>query len=165
MTPDTAKALVGFLSESLRREQAVTLKVLQAVPETHLDYKPAEKSTAALDLAWHLAASEVALVHGAATGEFKFAPKPEGLKTAADVVAWYKEHSVAAQKAAASMTVEQATKVLDPFGGMPLPGVAFLNMAINHAIHHRGQLSTYLRPMGGKVPAIYGGSADEPFKR
>jgi uncharacterized damage-inducible protein DinB len=34
----------------------------------------------------------------------------------------------------------------------------------NHSVHHRGQLSTYLRPMGSKVPAIYGGSADEPFK-
>ena len=32
-----------------------------------------------------------------------------------------------------------------------------------HTIHHRGQLSTYLRPMGGKVPSIYGGSADEPM--
>ena len=38
--------------------------------------------------------------------------------------------------------------------------LAFLN---NHSIHHRGELATYLRPMGSKVPAIYGGSYDEPF--
>jgi uncharacterized damage-inducible protein DinB len=40
--------------------------------------------------------------------------------------------------------------------------VAFMS---NHSIHHRGQLSTYLRPMGSKVPSIYGGSADEPITR
>ena len=40
------------------------------------------------------------------------------------------------------------------------PGVNFLAMVIKHSVHHRGQLSTYLRPMGGKVPGIYGPSAD-----
>jgi uncharacterized damage-inducible protein DinB len=38
-----------------------------------------------------------------------------------------------------------------------------LGMASNHSIHHRGQLASYLRPMGSKVPSIYGGSADEPM--
>jgi uncharacterized damage-inducible protein DinB len=41
--------------------------------------------------------------------------------------------------------------------------VAYLGFLNNHMIHHRGQLSTYLRPMGAKVPSIYGGSYDEPF--
>ena len=44
------------------------------------------------------------------------------------------------------------------------PAVTFLNFMNVHAIHHRGQLSAYLRPMGAKVPKIYGGSADEPFQ-
>jgi uncharacterized damage-inducible protein DinB len=34
---------------------------------------------------------------------------------------------------------------------------------MKHSVHHRGQLSSYLRPMGAKVPAIYGGSGDEPM--
>jgi uncharacterized damage-inducible protein DinB len=42
--------------------------------------------------------------------------------------------------------------------------VQFLGLVSNHSIHHRGQLSSYLRPMGSKVPKIYGGSADEPFE-
>jgi len=41
-----------------------------------------------------------------------------------------------------------------------MPLVNFLSMASKHSVHHRGQLSTYLRPMGGKVPGIYGPSAD-----
>jgi uncharacterized damage-inducible protein DinB len=43
------------------------------------------------------------------------------------------------------------------------PAVAYLNIAIRHSVHHRGQLSAYLRPMGARVPAIYVESADEPF--
>jgi uncharacterized damage-inducible protein DinB len=50
------------------------------------------------------------------------------------------------------------------FGPMNFPAVMFLDIMNRHSIHHRGQLSTYLRPMGSKVPAIYGGSADEPMK-
>jgi uncharacterized damage-inducible protein DinB len=41
-----------------------------------------------------------------------------------------------------------------------MPAVMFFQVAINHSVHHRGQLSVYLRPMGGKVPAIYGESYD-----
>ena len=39
-------------------------------------------------------------------------------------------------------------------------GVDFLAMTLKHSIHHRGQLSAYLRAMGGKIPAIYGPTAD-----
>jgi uncharacterized damage-inducible protein DinB len=52
------------------------------------------------------------------------------------------------------------TKVLDFRGMFQTPAVLFFQMAISHSIHHRGQLSVYLRPMGGKVPAIYGESYD-----
>jgi uncharacterized damage-inducible protein DinB len=47
---------------------------------------------------------------------------------------------------------------------MEIPAVEYLNMMNLHTAHHRGQLATYLRPMGSKVPAIYGGSADEPWQ-
>jgi uncharacterized damage-inducible protein DinB len=46
---------------------------------------------------------------------------------------------------------------------MQAPAATYLGLLIKHSVHHRGQLSAYLRPMGGKVPAIYGGSADEPM--
>jgi uncharacterized damage-inducible protein DinB len=41
-----------------------------------------------------------------------------------------------------------------------MPAINFLAMATKHSVHHRAQLSTYLRPMGGKIPGIYGPSAD-----
>ena len=46
---------------------------------------------------------------------------------------------------------------------MKLPSVSYVMFCNNHMIHHRGQLTTYIRPMGGKVPAMYGGSFDEKF--
>jgi uncharacterized damage-inducible protein DinB len=58
------------------------------------------------------------------------------------------------------MSGEKLGNVIDMFGMIKLPGVNFLSMAAKHSVHHRGQLSTYLRPMGGTVPGIYGPSAD-----
>ncbi len=48
---------------------------------------------------------------------------------------------------------------------MQMPAILYCTLALNHSIHHRGQLSTYLRPMGGKVPAIYGESYDSAEAR
>jgi uncharacterized damage-inducible protein DinB len=61
------------------------------------------------------------------------------------------------------MTAEQLLTPVPFFGVMSLPVFQYLIMVNNHSTHHRGQLSTYLRPMRSKVPSIYGGSADEPF--
>ena len=55
---------------------------------------------------------------------------------------------------------DQLVKVVDFRGMMQLPAIAFLQLSLLHSSHHRGQLSTYLRPMGAKVPAIYGESYD-----
>jgi uncharacterized damage-inducible protein DinB len=64
---------------------------------------------------------------------------------------------------AKAVSPADAAKIVD-FFGMQFPNVVYLNFMLKHSIHHRGQLSTYLRPMGAKVPSIYGGSADEPFE-
>jgi uncharacterized damage-inducible protein DinB len=52
-------------------------------------------------------------------------------------------------------------QIINFFGIMQLPAVSYIQLTIKHSIHHRGQLSTYLRPMGGRVPGIYGQSADK----
>ena len=51
-------------------------------------------------------------------------------------------------------------KILDYRGLLVFPAVVFLQVALTHSVHHRGQLSTYLRPVGAKVPMIYGDSWD-----
>jgi len=62
------------------------------------------------------------------------------------------------------MTPEQLMTPVNFLNVFNLPAVLYLGFLNNHSIHHRGELATYLRPMGSKVPAIYGGSYDEPFQ-
>jgi uncharacterized damage-inducible protein DinB len=61
------------------------------------------------------------------------------------------------------LSAEELGTPVDFLGLRNDPAVAYLNIAIRHSVHHRGQLSAYLRPMGAKVPAIYVESADEPY--
>jgi len=108
--------------------------------------------------------------HYAATMEGEFAIDPEASKGAeaqfgavADVVAFYKQalpENLAQLRAASG---DALACDVDFFGFMKKPAAGFLALAKNHTIHHRGQLVSYLRAMGSKVPAIYGGSADEPM--
>jgi uncharacterized damage-inducible protein DinB len=58
------------------------------------------------------------------------------------------------------MPPERLVKVLDYRGILIFPAVFFLQIALTHTVHHRGQLSNYPRPMGAKVPAICGESGD-----
>jgi hypothetical protein len=60
------------------------------------------------------------------------------------------------------MTAAQAATPVQ-FFMFNFPAVFYLGFLNNHSIHHRGELATYLRPMGSKVPSIYGGSFDEPM--
>src|SRR5260370_32383543 len=64
----------------------------------------------------------------------------------------------------AQMTPEQLITPVEFFGVFNLPAAFYLAFLNNHSIHHRGEFATYLRPMGSKVPSIYGGSYDEPFR-
>jgi uncharacterized damage-inducible protein DinB len=115
----------------------------------------------ALELCWHIAAAESFFTTAIMTGAFPTPGKmPETIKTSQDVVAWYDGEVKNNLPKLKSLTGEQCVKVLEsPVGARPL--IAFLNIMINHSIHHRGQLSAYLRPMGAKVPSIYGASRDD----
>jgi uncharacterized damage-inducible protein DinB len=55
---------------------------------------------------------------------------------------------------------EQLARMIDFRGMLQWPAVSFIRLGLSHTIHHRGQLSMYLRPMGAKVPSIYGESYD-----
>jgi uncharacterized damage-inducible protein DinB len=78
----------------------------------------------------------------------------------ADAVARYKETMPPALGRIRGLSGDQLITSIDLFGMIQAPRVNFLAMAVKHSVHHRGQLSTYLRAMGGKVPGIYGPSAD-----
>jgi uncharacterized damage-inducible protein DinB len=163
MNSNETKAVADFLIADFENEMQATLRVLGAVPEGHLDYRPDPKSKTALGLVRHLALEDEWLLNCIANGEFKDVPDDSdvcGIMSPADAVARYKEKVPAALNRVRAMSGEKLSSVIDMFGMFQMPGVNFLAITVKHSVHHRGQLSTYLRPMGGQVPGIYGPSAD-----
>ena len=163
MRSEEAKTVADFLIADFENEIQTTLRVIEAVPNDHLDYQPDSKAKTSLGLVRHITLDDEWLLNCIANGQFT--PPPDGsdacgIVSPADAAARYKEKVPAALNRVRVMSGEKLASVMDLFGMMQAPGVGFLAMAIKHSVHHRGQLSTYLRPMGGKVPGIYGPSAD-----
>ncbi|MBI2685185.1 MAG: DinB family protein [Acidobacteria bacterium] len=163
MTPEFCAGLRDFLLNALDGEVAATKKVILAIPENQLEYVPDPKATPALKLAHHIVASEIWFFDSVAGGAFGEFPGGDAPPTPAAVVEWWESVRPAARAKVAAMSGDDLAKVLDFYGMFQFPGAVYLNFANVHCIHHRGQLSSYLRPMGSKVPSIYGGSADEPM--
>jgi len=167
LTSEFATALRELMLQGLAQEMETTSKVIAAIPDGERDYRPDPKARTAWELAWHIAAEDVVFLDQIVEGKFAF-PDPrydnQRPKTAAELAAWYRTNFARALDKIRTLTPQQLTTPLDFFGIMTLPRVQFLGLVSNHSVHHRGQLSTYLRPMGSKVPQIYGGSADEPFE-
>lgn len=161
MQPDQALFMLQATLPSLTRENATTQRMLEAVPVDKGEYRPDPVSKTAFELAWHIASAQNMFLSGICAGEFNFNnPKPDSVKTTHDVAVWYADQSKINAERLSALTAEQCAKVMDFRGMFQHPAVAFLQFAMSHEIHHRGQLSVYLRPMGAKVPAIYGESHD-----
>jgi uncharacterized damage-inducible protein DinB len=165
MTPENAAYLLNFLLPTIENESQITRKVIGAILETKRDYKPDPNSRTALELAWHIAASDIWFLDGICNGQFNpGSDMPAEIKSVANVLAWYDKNFPAGLARLKALPAEKLAQVTDFLGFMKIPAVGYLMLLNNHAIHHRGQLATYLRPMGSKVPSIYGGSFDEPMK-
>jgi uncharacterized damage-inducible protein DinB len=162
MTSESAVALRDYLLGNLRYEFGVTRRVLAAVPAEGCDYKPSEKCMNGIALASHIATAEAFFLNGVLTGEFQHGAPPE-LKTPAEVIAWYDANIPAMYDKVAAMDGAALAKPVNFFNMLNDPAVNYLGLSLKHSIHHRGQLSAYLRPMGAKVPGIYGPSGDEPI--
>lgn len=165
MTPEAAKTVAEFLLNDIAMEAQTTKRVLQAVPDGKDEYQPDPKATPALKLAQHIASVDIWFLQGLVEGSYEAPENPElmaRMKKPSDIPAVYEAEMNRWLAEARNLSGETLATPL-PFFNMSFPRVMYLSFLIKHAAHHRGQLSTYLRPMGGKVPSIYGGSADEPF--
>jgi uncharacterized damage-inducible protein DinB len=163
MRAEEAKTIADHLLTTLEHEMATTTNVFAAVPADKLDYRPDPKSKSALGLLRHLVLEDEWLLNAVADG--RFAPLPDDsdacqVMTPQDAIACYKERIPAAMARVRALSGEDLLREVDLFGTWRMPAVSFLSMMLRHSAHHRGQLSTYLRPMGSKVPPIYGPSAD-----
>jgi uncharacterized damage-inducible protein DinB len=163
LQPDGATFLLqtAFLP-ALKNEHTITKNIFGAIPEGKENFRPDEISKGALDLAWHIAAAEMRFLNAVSAGSFDFTPqpKPESISSAADLNRWYSENFENRLGQVEGLSGEQLTKIVDFRGIFQLPAVMYLGFILHHTVHHRGQLSMYLRPMGAKVPSIYGESYD-----
>lgn len=166
-TPEFAATYCQMMLEGLANEVETTKRVLAAVPESKCDeYRPDPHARNGRELAWHIANSDIQFLDGIADLKFNMltpesADKP---KTIAEIVTWYDRNFKRAADRVRALSPEQLMTPIDFFGVFNLPAAFYLGFLNNHCIHHRGELATYLRPMGSKVPNIYGGSYDEPWQ-
>jgi len=146
------------------REAPATRKVISRVPEDKSDYKPDQKSRTAREIAWLFVIEEMLLCEGLEKGtiEWKEIPVPE---TVEEILARYDQnHADITSRLHAIEAAEWEKEFRFVFGDYEISrgtGYHFGWEFLFDTVHHRGQLSTYLRPMGSTVPSIYGPSADE----
>jgi len=163
MDAQATKTVADFLIADFENEMKATLRVFEAVPTNHLDYRPDPKAKTGLGLLRHITLEDEWILNSIVAGAF--APPPAdsdvcGIMSPADAIAQYKVKIPAALERVRAMSGEKLSGIIDMFGMIKMPGINFLALALKHSVHHRGQLSTYLRAMGGKNPGIYGPSAD-----
>ena len=153
-----------FFAKKLAAEIPAFAKVIRALPGNRLDYRPHEKSTSANQLAWQLAYEMKDLAGLIEKGTATYVPGMAVPSSLDEIAAAFDANAQLAVDAAnagdarwegpAKFSVGDQVVWEDTVGEMAWGFL--LDM-----IHHRGQLSTYIRPMGGKVPSIYGPSGDE----
>jgi uncharacterized damage-inducible protein DinB len=170
-TPEFVLAFRDLMVGVLAQEMGPTARVLAAVPDARRDYRPHPDSRSAWELAWHIAA-DVFFLEGIAA--LAFQPDPDQrhanpAHTSAELAEWFRTRFGQGLGKVGAMSADQLLTPLSlgvaESAGARFPAFVYLMGALRHLIHHRGQLSAYLRSMGGKVPSIYGASADEPWQQ
>jgi uncharacterized damage-inducible protein DinB len=157
-----AVILNSFALPAIHAERPVTKAVIAAIPPDKADFRPDPVTRTAIDLAWHIVTAENRFFEAVAAGVFDLTPwdRPASVRTPADINAWYDERSARAVERLTRLSGDELVRIIDFRGLFQFPAVIYLRLGLDHSIHHRGQLSMYLRPMGAKVPSIYGESFD-----
>jgi uncharacterized damage-inducible protein DinB len=153
-----------FFCQRHRTELATFKKVLDAMPTRQFSYRPHERSPSALDLVWTLAGEMAACSRMIEIGEVYWAaqPAPDPGEAVRTFCTNYELLDDRVQRLGELDWIRPSRLYVGGALFMEQPLGGFLWYLFFDAIHHRGQLSTYIRPMGGKVPSIYGPSGDDP---
>jgi uncharacterized damage-inducible protein DinB len=165
MTPEQASFLLEIFLAGIKKEAPITRRVILAVPDDKSGYRPDPNSRSALELAWHIASSDVWFLEAFLKGNFDMEDDsmPADLANASDIASWHEDNLATSFEKIAKLSPNFWATPLNCFGIYNFPAVLYLQFMLVHTVHHRGQLCAYLRPMGSKVPNIYGGSFDEPM--
>jgi len=150
----------SLFTEFWTKESKTTRKVLERIPEGS-KYKPDPKSRTAQEIAWQIVCEEKMIIEALENGKVEWAPAPMPPKMK-DVVAEYDKQSAEVIRRWKALPVDRWDGTVEFFGNnRPASPMAW--SFLFDIVHHRGQITTYLRPMGSTVPQVYGPSADEPM--
>lgn len=159
---------VDPIVEELLQEAKTTRRLLDRVPDEKLAWTPHEKSRRLGALAWHIAVIPARIVRFAQQDEVDVMtlPPPPVPASAAEIVAAFDANVLEAAEILERFDDEALDRMFTFRRGgaviVKAPKAAFLRrVLLNHSVHHRGQLSVYLRLLEVPVPSIYGPSADE----
>ena len=141
------------------KEAAATRAVLSRIPEGS-DYRPDPKSRTAGEIAWQIVCEEKMLIDALESGKMEWNPAPAPT-TVREMVGVYDKQSAEMIRRLKALSTGLWDGTLDFFGSAR-PAAPMAWSFLFDIVHHRGQITTYLRPMGSTVPQIYGPSADEP---
>jgi uncharacterized damage-inducible protein DinB len=140
-------------------ESKTTRKVIGRIPEDS-DYRPDPKSRTASEIAWQIMCEEKMLVDALESGKMEWKPEPPP-STVREMVELYDAQSADIILRLKALPAERWNGNLEFFGDERQASPMAWSFLFD-IVHHRGQITTYLRPMGSTVPQIYGPSADEP---
>ena len=167
LTPEFALGYRWMMLDGIKREAEITKRVLAAIPDAKSDYRPDPYARTGWELAWHLANTDIQFLDAIADLKFDMqsmqSPRTDKPTNVTELVTWYGQNIERGVGRVDTMSPDQLLTSVDFLGVFNFPSVLYLGFLNNHSIHHRGELATYLRPMGSKCPSIYGGSYDEPF--
>jgi len=153
--------------QQFRRESEITTRLLKAYPANKADLKPAEKSRSAKELGW-MFVMEQGIADMALNGKIDFSqPRPPAPPVYEEIItAFEKTYPETAKKIAAASDETLNRTIQFPIGPGKMGDFRTIDVLwtmLMDQIHHRGQLSVYLRLAGAKVPSIYGPTADETW--
>ena len=159
------------LAAELKHEAVSTRKMLERVPENKFDWQPHEKSMNLGRLASHVAEISHWVNAALTQDELDFATsgyKPQTANSARDLVEIFNKTVGEATELLENVSDEDIMRKWRLRNGekiiLDLPKIAVIrSMVLNHLIHHRGQLSVYLRLNDVPLPSVYGPTADEPM--
>lgn len=147
------------------KEAPAMRKVLSRIPDGS-DYRPDPKSRTAREIAWLIVREEILLAEGLQKGVLEWAEVAPPASMREVLETYDREHDRATKTLHAIDAARWQQRIPFMYMGQEVMSETGHETAwgfLLDIIHHRGQISTYLRPMGSTVPQIYGPSADEPM--
>jgi uncharacterized damage-inducible protein DinB len=161
-------ALAKQLSAELQQQAANTKKLLERIPGDNLTWKPHEKSTQIGRLGMHIAELPNSITRALESTGIDFAAvpfKPVFPNTTAEILDTFDKSLAKAVEALGKASDKDMEVIWKARRGeqviYEMPRAAVVRRTLEHAIHHRGQLTVYLRLLNIPVPGTFGPSADE----